>query len=140
MADLATIRTALATRITAGTGLRTLAEARDQISPPVGVILPGQPYIIFGATMDGAVTVNLRVLLAISDAAPTDKVQRAIDAYLGIGGGTTAASIPGAIAADPTLGGAVHFAEAISVGNYGRVQYAGEVYFGGRLDVQIGSV
>lgn len=90
--------------------------------------------------MDGAVTVNLRILLAISDAAPTEKVQRAIDAYLGIGGGTTASSIPAALAADPTLGGAVHFAEAISVGSYGRIQYAGEVYFGGRLDVQVGAI
>lgn len=140
MADVAAARTALATRITTATGLRTLAEAKDQISPPVAVILPGQPFIVYGQTMDGAVTVNLRVLIAISDAAPTEKVQRALDAYLGIGAGTTASSIPAAIMADPTLGGAVHFCEPLSMGSYGRIQYAGEVYFGARLDVQIGAI
>jgi hypothetical protein len=140
MADLGAVRTALANRITAGTGLRTLPEARDQISPPVAVILPGQPYVTYGITVDGTFTVNLRVLLCISDAAPDEKVQRALDAYLGIGAGTTASSIPAAIMADPSLGGAVHFCEPISISTYGRITYNGVGYFGARLDCQIGAI
>lgn len=140
MASLSDIRAALGARITAGTGLRTLPEARDQISPPVAVILPGQPLVTYGNTLDGAFTVNLRVLIAISDAAPDEKVQRALDAYLGIGTGNSASSIPGAIMADPTLGGVVHWCEPITVGNYGRISYADIGYFGARLEVQIGTI
>ncbi len=140
MADLIAVRAALASQITVQTGLRTLPEARDSIQPPVAVILPGQPYVTYGATMDGAFTVNLRVLIVISDAAPDEKVQRALDAYLGIGSGTTASSIPDAIMADPTLGGIVHFAEPIAISTYGRISYAGIGYFGSRLDVQIGVI
>lgn len=141
MASLSDIRVALATRITAGTGLRTLPEARDQISPPVAVILPGQPIVSYGATMDGTFTVNLRVLLAISDAPPNEKVQRALDAYLGIGASSSSgSSVAGAIQQDPTLGGVVHYCEAISAGNYGRISYNDITFFGARVEVQIGAI
>jgi hypothetical protein len=140
MASISDIRTALGARIAAGTGLRVLPEARDQISPPVAVILPGQPVVTYGATMDGAFTVNLRILVALSDAPPDEKVQRALDAYLGIGTNAGTSSIAGAIQADPTLGGVVHFAEAISAGNYGRISYNDITYFGARIDVQIGTI
>jgi hypothetical protein len=140
MADVAAIRSALATQITEVTGLRALPEARGQISPPVALVLPGSPLIVYGATMDGAVTLNLRVMILLSDAAPDEKVQRALDAYLGIGHDVTASSIPGAIMADPTLDGAVHFAEPIQVANYQLIQYAGVDYFGARLDVQVGAI
>ena len=140
MADLGAVRTALATQVTLVTGMRTLPEAKDSVSPPVAVILQGQPYVVYGATMDGAFTVNLRILVVISDAAPDEKVQRALDAYLGIGAGTTESSIPDAIMADPTLGGVVHFAEPVSIDSYGRIQYNGVGYFGGRINVQCGCI
>jgi hypothetical protein len=140
VADVSAIRVALANQITTVTGMRTLAEAKDQISPPVAVILPGQPFVTYGLTMDGAFSVNLRVLLIISDAGPNEKVQRALDAYLGSGSGVSASSIANALRADPTLGGVVHFAETISVGNYNRLEYAGLPYFGARLEVQIGAI
>lgn len=140
MADVGSIRDALANQITNVTGLRSMAQARDQISPPVAVILPGSPLVRYGDTFEGALTVNLRVLLCISDAAPSEKVQRAIDAYLGIGSGTTVSSIPAALMADPTLAGAVQWAIPVQISSYGRIEYAGETYFGGRLDVQIGAL
>lgn len=138
MTSLSDIRVALGARIAAGTGLRVLPEARDQISPPVAVILPGSPVVQYGQTMDGTFIVNLRVLIAISDAPPNEKVQRALDAYLGIG--NVAGSIAGAIQADPTLGGVVHYAEAISAGNYGRISYNDITFFGARVEVQIGAI
>jgi hypothetical protein len=140
MASVSDIRSALGNRIAAATGLRVLPEARDVISPPVAVILPGQPLVVYGQTMDGAFTVNLRVLIAISDAPPDEKVQRALDAYLGIGMNAGASSIPGAIQQDPTLGGVVHFAEPLSAGNYGRISYNDVTYFGARIEVQIGVI
>lgn len=140
MASLSSIRVALGNQIAAVTGLRVLPEARDQISPPVAVILPGQPVVSYGATMDGAFTVNLRVLIALSDAPPDEKVQRALDTYLGIGTDSGAGSIAGALQQDPTLGGMVHFAEALSAGNYGRILYNDITYFGARIEVQIGTI
>lgn len=140
MADVAAIRTALANQVTTVTGLRTLPEAKDQVSPPVGVVLPGVPLARYGDTLDGALTLNLRILLVISDAAPVEKVQRALDAYLGIGTGTGITSIPAALMKDPTLGGTVHWAIPLQISSYGRIDYAGEGYFGGRLDVQIGAM
>jgi hypothetical protein len=140
VASLSDIRNALGTRIAAGTGLRVLPEARDMISPPVAVILPGQPIVTYGATLDGAFTVNLRVLIAISDAPPDEKVQRALDSYLGIGVNAGTGSIAGAIQEDPTLGGVVHFAVPLSASNYGRISYNDITYFGARMEVQVGTI
>ena len=117
-----------------------MAEARDQISPPVAIVLPGNPLVHYGETFDGALTINLNVLMIISDAAPNEKVQRALDAYLGIGGGTTSASIPAALMADTSLGGAVQWAIPMQVTAYNRIEYAGVDYFGARLAVQIGAI
>jgi hypothetical protein len=140
VADLTAIRVALANQIAAHcTGLRTMAEARDSISPPVAIVLPGNPLATFGSTMDGAVEFNLVILMIISDAATMERSQKMLDAYLGIGSGEVT-SIPNAIMADPSLGGAVHYCEPISVTNYNRIEYAGETYFGARLSCRIGAI
>jgi hypothetical protein len=139
MADISAVRSALATRINTVTGLRTLSEARDQISPPVAIILPGAPFVTYGLTLDGAFSVNLRVLLVLSDAPPDEKVQRALDAYLGSGAGVTASSIANAIRGDTTLGGVVHFCEVLTVSGYNRIEYAGLPYFGARIECSIGT-
>jgi len=140
VADLGAVRAALANQIAAKTGLRVMAEAKDSIQPPVAVILPGQPYVTYGATMDGAFTCNLRVLIAISDAAPSEAVQRALDSFLGIGENITSSSIPEAIMVDPTLGGACHFAEPIAIESYGRLLFNGVTFFGARIGVQCGVI
>ena len=139
MADVAGIRTALANQITAKTGLRTLPEAKDAISPPVAIILEGAPALRPGATLDGCFTLNLRVLIALSDAAPTEKVQRALDAYLSIGSGEPT-SIVGAVQSDPTLSGLVHYAVPMAVGTPSRIEYAGVIFFGSRIDIEIGAI
>lgn len=105
----------------------------------MGVVLPGQPLVTFGATVDGTMTINLTVLLIISDAQPSEKVQRALDSFLGIGAGETQ-SIAGAIMADTTLGGTVHFCVPMTVSNYGRIQYAGVDFFGARVNLQAGAI
>jgi len=139
VADITAIRTALAARITTKTGLRTLPQARDQVSPPVGVILPREPLVTYGDTMDGTLTINLQVVLIISDAAPVEKTQRALDAYLGLGAGE-AQSIAAAVASDPTLAGTAQWCVPVSVSSYGRVIYADITYFGARVGVQIGAI
>ena len=145
MADLNAVRNALAAQIAAQTGLRAIGQVKGQVSPPIALVLPGIPVVVYGDTMsdqystEGAVTLNLAVLLLISDAAPTEKVQRALDAYLGIGSGQ-AQSIPGAIMADPSLGGVVNWCVPQNVSTYGQFEYAAETYFGARINVQAGSI
>lgn len=141
MADLNAIRNALAASITRYTGLRALAQPGDQITPPVAAVLPGNPLISYGDTMDGTVTINLLVLLIISDAAPVDATQRALDAYLGVDQDpAVGSSVPEAIEEDNTLGGTVHYIQAVNAGQYGRVEYAGVTYFGARITCVIGAI
>lgn len=139
MADLTAIRNALAAQLTAQTGVRTEAQARDQVSPPMAVIIPREPVIVFGNTMDGTLAVNLQVVLILSDAAPAEKTQRALDAYLGLGTGE-GQSVAGAIMADNSLGGTVQWCVPVSISSYGRISYAGQDYFGARVNVEIGAV
>ena len=141
MADLTAIRNALAARITQYTGLRADAQARDSVAPPVAVILPGNPVINYADTMDGTVTINLMVLLIISDAAPVDATQRALDAYLGVSTSPViGSSVPEAIEQDNTLGGLIHYIQANNATNYGRIDYAGQTYFGARVNCVIGAI
>jgi hypothetical protein len=139
VADVTAIRQALAAQIAAGTGLRAEAEPRDQVTPPVALILPGNPFLTYGQTMDEALGMGLIVLFLISDAPPVDQTQRAMDSYLSIGTGEIE-SIAAAILKDPTLGGHVHWCEPVSVTNYNRVDYAGQQYFGSRLNVTVGAI
>ncbi len=140
--DLTAIRDALAAQITAGTGLRAMGQVKDQVSPPVALVMPGSPVISYGATLSGGseteVAVNLVVLLLISDAAPTEQVQQNLDDYLGIGPGEST-SIAQAIAADISLGSTVEWCIPQQVTAYGRIEYAAENYFGARLSVQVGA-
>jgi hypothetical protein len=139
VADLTVIRTALASQITAQTSLRTEAQPRDQVSPPMAVIIPREPLDTFGVTMDGAQDIDLVVVLIISDAAPVEKTQRALDAYLSAGG-SEPQSIANAIMADASLGGIVHWCVPVTVSGYGRISYAGQDYFGARVTVSIGAI
>jgi hypothetical protein len=136
------IRNALAAQITELTGLRCDGQARDQVSPPCSVIVPGSPFITYGQTMDEAAGFSLIVLIIISDGAPVEKTQRALDAYLGLGKGDEdiASSVPAAILADPTLDGTAHFCEPQSVSNYGRLDYSGITYFGARVNIIGGAI
>lgn len=134
-----TITNALAAQITARTGLRASGQAKDSVNPPCCVILPGQPLVAYGKTMDGAAELSMFVLVILSDAAPVEKTQRALDAYLGLGSGEPS-SIPNAIMADPSLGGVVHYCEPVAAGNYGRIEYGGVTYFGARIDLIIGVI
>jgi len=142
MADLTQIRTALAQQIHTYTGLRAEAQVRDQVSPPMALVMPSTPVVSYGATMSGGgeteVTINLAILLLLSDAAPTEKVQRALDAYLGIGAGETM-SIAAAINMNPSLGGVVEWCVPMSVTSYSRVDYAAINYFGATILCQIGA-
>lgn len=139
MADISAIRTALAASVQSVTGLRTDGQARDAVTPPCAVILPGAPLMTYAVTMDGCVDINLAVLVIISDAAPAEMTQRALDTYLSTGEGVDpASSVASAIESNNTLGGLIDFIQSVTVGNYGRIEYSGVGYFGARISVIIG--
>jgi hypothetical protein len=143
IADLVAVTNALAAQITAHTGLRAMGQARDQVTPPCAVVLPGRagPFLQYGSTMDETFTLNLMVLILITDAAPVDASQRALDAYLGIDHGDgSGQSIPAAILKDTSLGGQVEWCEPVSADSYGRVEYSGIIYFGCRLNLNCGAI
>lgn len=141
MADLTSIRNALGANIKKYTGLRADPQARDSVTPPVAVIIPDEPFISYADTTDGAFTIRLLVLLIISDAAPVDATQRALDAYLGVDTDpAVGSSVPEAIEEDNTLGGTVHYIHAVNAGGYGRVDYANVTYFGARIRCLIGAI
>ncbi len=150
MADLTAIRNAMAAAITSGTGLRAFGQAHDSVTPPCAVVLPGQPLITYGDTMDsmpvmggtrisGAVSINLTVLLIMSDAPLVEQVQRALDTYLGVGS-APGTSVPDAIEADQNLGGTVHWVQCVTAGRYGRLEYSGITYFGAAINCNIGAM
>jgi hypothetical protein len=150
MADLIAIRNAIAAAISNGTGMRAFGQAHDSVTPPCAVVLPGQPLITYGDTMDspvmgspgsfrGAVTINLVILLIMSDAPLVEQTQRALDTYLGVGG-TPGTSVPDAIEADQNLGGTVHWVQCVSAGRYGRLEYSAITYFGAAVSVSIGAM
>jgi hypothetical protein len=152
--DLTAIRIALASQVQEYTGLATFPQLMDRINPPVAFVIPhsrpqnpgrslntGSMFVVFDETMasdgmSGAVTVNLEILVLLSEAAGIEREQRALDAYLGIGP-SEGQSIPQAINADPTLGGLVEHCRAVGISSYGRVASGGIEYFGSHTSIEV---
>jgi hypothetical protein len=154
--DLTAIRTALAAQVQAITGLATFPQLMDRINPPAAYVMPHstpratgrsmttrEMFVVFDETMSapgasGAVTVNLEILVLLSEASGIEREQRAADAYLGVGPDQSQ-SIPQAISFDPTLDGTVEWCYAVGISSYGRVAASGLEYFGGRVSVEAGT-
>lgn len=149
MTDFDDVTDALAAQIQSLTGLKTLPEMPDQITPPVAAILPGNPLAKYGITLgEGALfstnpvpvptDYNLVVAIFVSRAPSLQRAQKNVKAYLGMNSGGT--SVPRAILHDPTLGGLVEYCEPLSITHFGEVNIAGQDYFQGRLTVAVSVV
>lgn len=135
--------------------LNCIAQPLDQITPPCALILPAKSNVAkFGICLgEGLVNdaglpfspaeFNLDVLVIVAHASTTDRVQQMLDQWLGFENdidpdtGNQVVSVAFAIAQDPTLGGAVDYAECNSVISYGPVDYNGTQYFGARISVTV---
>jgi hypothetical protein len=132
------VREALAAFITANiTGLRGLTDPGSIANPPVAVVLPAQgTYIDYTVALEHGVTeANLRVVILVSRASERTAMPL-LDGYLAPYGPS---SIPAAILADPTLGGACDYcipAEAIFSGE---INWAGIDYFGAEIICRAGA-
>lgn len=150
MANPTRIREALAKQITTyctNPPIRAEARPRDQVNPPVVLIVPGNPFVQYDTTLgvitsgypQRAMTLNLIATVVVSDASTVERVQENLDAWLGLGDDMTTVSVAQAVEMDPSLGGTVAFAVPVNVTNYNRIQIAGQDYFGARVHIQIGT-
>lgn len=158
MASLGAVRDALAAQITANAvpQLNCIAQPLDQITPPCALVLPARSNVAkFGICLgEGLVDdaglplspaeFNLEILVIVAHASTTERVQQMLDQWLGYQSvaadadtGNPSTSVAFAVAQDPTLGGAVDFAECNNVMSYGPVDYNGTPYFGARISVTV---
>lgn len=156
MANVQAIRQALASQLQAELDIPAFPNVPPNVTPPMILVYPGQPYMTYGQTMGegidaelgpvmgesynpmAKVAANLVVAVLISQATGYEQFQPQLDALLEPPGNS--GSIPNAIAADETLGGIVDWAIPLDVISYGLIQdIAGQSYFGARIRVQVGA-
>lgn len=119
------VRQALASYITATTGLRASADRFGTVSPPMAVVIPATgTSIVYSDTMDGGCEITLRAVVLASEAS-SDQGQTVMDAYLATSGSQ---SIWAAVQKDPTLGHVVQWAIVREVAGYGVMNWNGIDY------------
>lgn len=128
------VRAALATYLTASTGLAATPNRFAQINPPMAVIMPVTgTFIRYSATFGGETDYLLRVIVLVSIG---DSVsgQDILDPYLSVSGSQ---SIWAAVQADPTLGGQVSSAAVIEATAYGLMTFQTVDYLASHLIAQV---
>src|SRR5258708_14485010 len=95
------VRQALAAALATIPGLNTYAEYAEQITVPAAIVLPVQGSFLRYATMDGALDISLRAVLAVAKAGGSGG-QVLLDPFLAPAGPS---SVVAALQAHNTLGG-----------------------------------
>jgi hypothetical protein len=148
--NISTVRNAMAAQIGAACypPLRSLPDIEDQINPPVGIVLPGRPYVNYGVTLEGATgflgdpalgqTVSpnefaLDYVIVLAKASTIERVEANLDLWLGMEQDGTAVSVAAAVAADPSLGGTVDWCVPSTADPPGPIEWSGLQYFGTRI-------
>lgn len=136
MADYTAIRDGLATRLeTVPTFLTVHATVPNRIVAPSAVVVPGRPVATYHDSMigsGGSLTVfNFELVCAVQTAVE-EFSQDAIDDLIS---GTS--SVPAAIEADPTLGGAATTCQVRQAVDYGVVAFADTEFIGARFLVEV---
>ena len=150
MADLIQIRAAVAAQVMANTvpALSASAEYMDTINPPMLLVIPDEPVakldVCLGAgLLDGngkpvmPTEYHLRAYLIVARSDTMVNVQDNLDQWLGYERTATTVSVAMAIDADPTLGGLVEWCIPTVESRYGPVEWAGAMYFGARLMLEV---
>lgn len=133
MADLGAVRTALAATLTSAIpGMRVSATFVSQVNPPAVIIMPQPRQVLRFDTLGGGVSFLLMAQLLATYAEDSGS-QAQVDAWIGTG----TQSIAAAIAANPTLGGVVDSCNLDTIGQYGTIEWAGQVYMGARCMITV---
>lgn len=138
--------------------LRMAPDIPDQINPPCAVIGPGRQYVSYATTLTGATgfggvlgggpstapasptDFNLDVIILLSKASTQERVEAALDQWLGMENDGNAVSVAAAVLADPTLGGTVAWCEPVSADSPGPVTWNALEYFGTRVHFQLSAL
>ena len=148
--NIALVRIALAAQIgrLSVPALRSLPFPEDQVNPPVGIVMPGRPYLTYGTTLQGetgflgeptlgislaSVDFALDYLIIVSHASTLERIEETLDQWLGFESDSSIVSVPAAVAADPTLGGAVDWCMPTTADPPGPLQWSGPEAFGTRI-------
>lgn len=135
MADLPTIRTALAARTETVDGIRGYAEMPDSPIVPCAIISPAPGVFLDDVSFDGAEDLRLVALVLVQKVAP-DTTQDNLDAYASEGASDLRAAIDAGATAD--------WDYAVTDGPRGYGQYtfgtgeAAQVYLGFEIPVLVG--
>jgi hypothetical protein len=118
-----TVRQALATRLGTITGLTAYPRPVTQMTLPAAEV--GYPeQISYGDVMGarrGSAVFPVRLLVSHKDGATAETTLAALLDE------ASAASVPTALANDPSLGGAVEYAQAVSTRDYGLTTISGDI-------------
>jgi hypothetical protein len=139
VSDLDAVITALAARIVTGMGSdaiagRTYAYGKDSVDPPACLVLPAPgEFLVYDDTMSATSGYNLvvKILMGSQD---DRSGQAALMGYLDRTGST---SIRAAIYGDQTLGGTCSFCRVTGASDYNDVEWAGQVFYGATLNVEV---
>lgn len=129
MADLTSVRNALAAALSGISGLRVVPENQSQVNPPMALVLPQPQQVLRFDTLGGGISYLLRIILLVSYVEDLSS-QLLMDSYLA---STGTSSIAAALKANPTLSGAVDYCNVDSVRGYGLMDWAGQQYLGSQL-------
>jgi hypothetical protein len=156
--NLTVIRAALAAQVNAvaSPALRMLPEPEDQINPPVGIVMPGRPYVDYATTLQGETgfgpvlggtatplsetNFNLDILVLISHASTLERIEQNLDAWLGLENDGTAVSVAAAVLSDITLGGTVRWCIPTTADAPGPLAWSGPEAFGSRVHLQLSAL
>jgi hypothetical protein len=133
MADISTLRTAIATNLSTITGLRTAATVPDQINPPIAVVMPTSIEYDLAFARNGGDEYEFSVMVIVGRV-DERMAQNKLDAYCS---GTGAQSIKAAIESNKTLGGAAFTCRVTSLRNYNQVSVADVTYLAAEFVVQV---
>jgi hypothetical protein len=152
VSNLTVIRNAMSAQIgrLAAPALRSMPELNDQVNPPYGAVVPARNYVSYAVTLQGATGFGpvlgaaattplspsnffLDYLIVLSKSSTLERVEAAMDAWLGFEGDSGGVSVAAAVAADPTLGGTVSWCLATTADSPGPLSYNGVEMFGCRI-------
>lgn len=127
------IRDALKTQLLTIPNFRAYDTAPDQVTPPCGVVLLGDPAVVYDQVFGPSTAdfIRMRVLVLV-DNATGRAAQDALDGYLA---GSGANSVKTAV--EGNLGGIVDDCSVTQAGKPGIYTYGGVDYLGSELQVEV---
>ena len=132
MANVGTIRTAIAANLSTISGLRTSSYVPDVVNPPIAIVRPDN--IAFDTAFARGLDALEFVVMTIVGRVDERTSQSRLDAYCDT---TGTSSIKRAIESDRTLGGAVSDLRVTEMRNYTSISIGDVTYLAAEFVVQV---